>query len=275
MPSAGLRKRVEAIPGTPAPHGILTGCTEIVDVPDVHELLGTEWMPLSCIDAHDWDWCPDGDESPGGPVVKDFARPGVCSAAPITIYAGVTCSTIGWQYTEAVRQAREALRMGEQRALEEWFMRDVLCPMADDLTPAEGAVSIAQGIATLEGWLASTYGGRGVLHVPAGAAALLGCCNVVALQDGTPRTLMGNCVIMGAGYSVNVGPPDCSQAPSGEAWLYVTGPLRVRREAPEVVPDTDAASVRISTNDRFVLAERSFVVEVACCEAAGIRVTLC
>jgi hypothetical protein len=199
----------------------------------------------------------------------------VCDAAPITIYAGAMCSTIGWPYEEAVQHARETLRMGEQRALEEWFMREVLCPMAEDLTPPDGAVSIPQGVAALEGWLAETYGGSGVLHVPAGAAALLGCCNIVHLGGASARTLMGNCVILGAGYAANVGPPDCTQAPAGEAWLYITGPIRVRREAPVIVPNEDSESVRITTNDRFVLAERTFVVEVACCEAAGIRVKLC
>ncbi|MGO4428326.1 cupin, partial [Streptomyces sp. MCAF7] len=94
-------------------------------------------------------------------------------------------------------------------------------------------------------------------------------------EDGVPRTLMGSCVIMGSGYSVNVGPPDCTQAPAGEAWLYITGPIRIRREAPQIVPETDKESFRITTNDRFVLAERSCVVEVACCEAAAIRVVLC
>ncbi|MFF6801132.1 cupin [Streptomyces sp. NPDC012616] len=274
MPAAGLRRRVAAIPGTPLPHGILGGCVDIIDVEDVHELLGTEWMPLSCAAAHDWEWCPEDTTTPG-PAAKTFERPGTCSASPITIYAGATCSTVGWPYSEAVQHARETLRMGEQRALEEWFARDVLCPMGIDLTSSAGAVSIAQGVAALEGWLAENYGGQGILHVPAGAAALLGCCNVVHLEDGVPRTLMGNCVIMGSGYAVNVGPPDCTQAPAGEAWLYVTGPIRVRREAPTIVPDSDAESFRIQTNDRFVLAERSFVVEVACCEAAAIRVVLC
>ncbi|WP_019061701.1 hypothetical protein [Streptomyces prunicolor] len=275
MPAAGLRKRVDPIPGNPSPYGILGGCVEIEDVADVHELLGTEWMPLSCAAAHDWEWCPDGSSTPG-PTMKTFERPGVCSASPITIYAGVTCGTVGWPYDEAVQHARETLRMGEQRALEEWFMRDVLCDMSVDLTPG-AAVPVAQGVAALEGWLAENYGGQGLLHVPAAAAALMGCCNVVTRTRDTqcPETLMGNGVIFGAGYALNVGGADCTQAPDGEAWLYVTGPLRVRREAPAIVPGTDAESFRITTNDRFVLAERSFVIEVACCEAAAIRVSLC
>lgn len=256
------------------PHGILSGCTTVIDVTDPHELLGTDWQDGSCADAHPWTWCetPPPDPAPE----KEFARPQTCSAAPVTIYAGVQCNPVGRTYAEAVRHAREALRMGEQRALEQWVQSELLCPLAsvpgNDLTPASGAVSVAQGVAALEGWLGENYGGIGVLHVPAGAAALLGCCQVVHLDGGSARTLMGNCVVLGSGYSINVGPPDCLPAEAGEAWLYATGPVRVRREGVFTVPTRDAESVRVTTNDRFVLAERTFVVELACCQAAAIRV---
>lgn len=271
MPSAGLRRRVPAIPGTPLPHGILSGCTEVIDVTDPHELLGTDWQDGSCADAHPWTWCEE--DAPTGP--KEFARPRTCTAAPVTIYAGTQCNPVGRSYDEAVQHSLEALRMGEQRALEEWVMSEVFCPLAADLTPAAGALNIAQGVAVLEGWLGENYGGLGVLHVPAGAAALLGCCNLVHLDGGSARTLLGNCVIMGSGYGINVGPPDCLPAEAGEAWLYVTGPIRVRREGAFTVPDEDSQSVRITTNDRFVLAERTFVVELACCQAAAVRIEVC
>jgi len=276
MPAAGLRSFVPAIPGTPLPHGILSGCTTIIDVPEsqAHELLGTDWLDGSCADAHPWEWCQTPTPPP---TAKDFDRPRTCTAAPVTIYGGSECSTIGRTYDETVAAAREALRMGEQRALEEWVMTQLLCPLAaaNDLTPGAGAVSVAQGVGALEGWLAENYGGTGVLHVPAGIAALLGCCNIVQLDQGNARTLMGNCVVMGAGYSANVGPPACTAAPAGEAWLYITGPLRIRREGVFLVPEEDGQGVRITTNDRFLLAERTFVVEIACCMAAAIRVTVC
>lgn len=272
MPSAGLRRYVEAVPGTPLPHGILSGCTTVIDVTDVHELLGTEWRPLSCADAHDTTWCPD-DQSTVPP--KEFARPGICTGEPVTIYAGAECSAIGWSYAEALEHARETLRMGEQRALEEWFMRKFLCTEAEDLTPAAGPLSIAQGVGALESWLGTEYGGTGVIHVPAGAAALLGCCNIVHMDGGNPRTLLGNCLVLGAGYAANLGPPACAAPDAGEAWLYATSPIRVRREPPVPVPDSDSAAVDIQTNDRRVLVEAGFVVEVACCRAAAVRVRLC
>lgn len=273
MPSAGNRRRVPAIAGTPLPHGILGGCTDIIDVTDPHELLGTDWQDGSCADAHPWTWCEE--DPPAGP--KEFARPTTCTAAPVTIYAGTQCNPVGRSYQEAVDTSREALRMGEQRALEQWLMSEVLCPLAtaNDLTPAAGPLNIAQGVAVLEGWLGENYGGTGVLHVPAGAAALLGCCNIVHLERRSARTLLGNCVIMGSGYGINVGPPDCLPAEAGEAWLYITGPIRVRREGVYNVPDEDSQSVRITTNDRLVLAERTFVVELACCMAAAVRIEVC
>jgi hypothetical protein len=272
MPSAGMRRYVEAVPGEPLPHGLLSGCTTVIDSTDPHEMLGTEWRPLSCADAHDTTWCPPAPAPTPGPIA--YNRPGTCSADPVTIVAGTECSTIGLSYAEAVQHARETLRMGQQRALEEWLLREVLCEIGEDQTPAAGAVAVAQGVGILETWLGTEYGGTGVLHAPVGVGALLSKGKAVRLEDGSPRTLVGNCVVLGAGYSANVGPPGCTVADPGEAWLYATGPVRVRQDAVEVVPARDAESVDIRTNDRRVQAMRSFVVELACCRAAAVRVTL-
>lgn len=276
MPAAGLRRWVAPVPGNPLPHGLLSGCVDVVDVTDVHEMLGTEWRPLSCAEAHPAaEWCPDDGEPPGVPVEKEFTRPGICNADPVTLYAGAECSAPGWTYQDAVRHARETLRMGEQRALEEHYMREVLCEIADDLTPAAGAVSIAQAVSILENALGTSYGGTGLIHAPAGAAALLSRYNLAFPDGNCLRTLLGNGLVLGAGYAVNVGPPGCTPADPGEAWLYGTSPVRVRRETPNTVPDTDRASVDTRVNDRRVLVERTFVVETACCDAVAVRTTLC
>lgn len=276
MPPAGMRRAVEAIPGTPLPDGILGGCTNITDVSenDVHLLLGVEWLSLGCCPVHDTDWCPP-DQSPGVTPVKEFCRPSLESADAVTLYAGVECSTIGLSYEEAVEHVRAMLELGEQRGLEEWFQRNVLAYQAIDLTPTEGPVSIAQGVAALEGCLAESYGGQGVLHVPAGAAALLGCCNLAHRDDdGRLRTLAGNCVTIGAGYSAaNVGPGG-SPAEPGTAWLYISGPVVVRRGPIDIIPNRAGASVDIRYNDRRVLAERTYVPATTC-TACAIKVSLC
>jgi hypothetical protein len=273
---AGMLKSVEAIPGQPLPHGILGGCADVRDVTDVHELLGVEWLALGCCPVNVWhDPCLDGDTSPGAPAQKEFCRPQVEHADPITVYAGAECSALGWSYQEARDHAEASLALGEQAAIEGGFWTDRLAATATDLTPAAGPVNIAQGVAALEGALAESYGGRGVLHVPAGVAALLGCCNI-AHEDpatGTLRTLAGNCVAIGAGYSaMNTGPGNIP-APSGTAWLYVTGPLVIRRGPAETLPDQNS-SVSTRTNDRRVLVERTVVVATTC-DVFAVAVTTC
>jgi hypothetical protein len=277
-----MRKRVEPIPGVPLPHGILNGCTTVVDVEDVHELLGVEWMALGCCPVRQWeDPClaeggeSPGEESPGERPEKVFCRPEFEHAVPITLYAGAECSTLGWTYEEAVQHARATMDLGEQHGLEAAFWRTRLTTDVVDLTPPEGPVSVAQGVAALEGCLAESYGGVGVLHVPAGAAALLGCCNLLREDPatGTLRTLAGNCAIIGAGYSaMNTGPGGIPAEP-GTAWLYITGPVHIRRGPLDVLPDR-SASVNIRTNDRRILLERTYVVGTTCTVCA-IQVRVC
>lgn len=275
---AGLRQVVAPIPGTPLPHGILNApCATVTDVSDgqIHQLNGVEWMALGCCPARDWQ-DPCETDPPGDP--KEFCRPQVEHAAPITVYAGAECSAPGWSYDDARRQALASLELGEQHAVEAGFMRGKLAVDAVDLTPPEGPLSVPQGIAVLEGCLAETYGGVGTIHVPAGAAALLGCCNLAREDPATGglRTLTGNCVVIGAGYSyLNVGPGGIPAEP-GTAWLYITGPLMIRRGPVDVIPDRSrgSMSINIRTNDRRVLAERTYVVATTC-QVCAVNVRVC
>ncbi|MET7809756.1 cupin [Streptomyces sp. NPDC005395] len=280
---AGLRSTVEAIAGTPLPHGILgASCTTLYDVTEeqIHELNGVQWLGLGCCPARDWaDPCetPPG-ETPPPPPDKEFCRPEVEHAAPITVYAGAECSALGFSYDEAREQALASLALGEQHAVEAGFMRTKLSMEAVDLTPPGGPLSIAQGVAVLEGCLAESYGGVGTLHVPAGAAALLGCCNLLREdpQTGSLRTLAGNCAVIGAGYSyLNTGPAGTPADP-GTAWLYITGPLVIRRGPVDVVPDRSRASASVNprNNDRRVLAERTYLVGTTC-KVCAVLVETC
>ncbi|MCX5326283.1 cupin [Streptomyces sp. NBC_00120] len=278
--AADMRVYVEAIGGTPLPHGILGApCTQVRDVSDEHELLGVEWLALGCCPVESWKNPCDDDESPGdvsgGAAEKEFCRPEIEHASPITLYAGTECATIGWTYEEARRHAEATLALGEQRGLESAFWRTTLTADAVDVTPEAGPVSLGQGVAALEGCLAEAYGGVGTLHVPAGAAALLGCCAIVSedAASGALRTLAGNCVVIGAGYSAENTGPGGTPADPGTAWLYITGPLSIRRGPSSTIPDRAGSSVNIRTNDRRVLVERTYVVGTTCTVCA-VNVTL-
>lgn len=283
MPNAALRALVPPINGEPSPHGLLGGCIPVVTATDLHHLNGTDLLPQSCATAHPWIDCPTPESGWVNPATKIFDRPEQCSFDPVTAYAGFECSTVGMSFDEAKAAAMDQLIRGEQFTLEEHFMTRWLADATHttDLTPGAGAVHIVNGVGILESWLATNYGGRGILHAPIGTSSLLGKHH--QFQDGDTaeaclETWAGNAVVLGAGYAANVGPatPPAipAPAPAGEAWLYITPPMRIRRDDRVVPTQNRSLSVNTSTNDTRALAETTFVAEVACCVAAAVRVSL-
>lgn len=285
MPDAGMRALVPPIMGEPSPHGLLGGCVPVVTATDLHHLNGTDMLAPACAAAHPWQNCPTptAEEFPWtNPASKTFDPLEVCTFEPFTAYAGLTCATVGLTFAEVQQYAMAQLELGEQFALEEWFMTRWLANATHtvDVTPGAGAVHIVNGIGLLETWLATNYGGKGVIHVPIGVASLLGQNHQVKdrSDETCPETWAGNSVILGAGYSANVGPvalpgPPVA-APTGEAWLYITPPMRIRRDQRELTLNREWQGVNTNVNDRVSLAETTFVPEVACCKAAAVRVTL-
>lgn len=275
----GFEAFVEAVPGEPLPHGLLGGCVPIVDATDPHQLLGTQNRSVSGVGTAPWEWCPPGDNQPAS---KTFTRAGFCTFNPVTIYAGTECSAPVMTFEESKELSLQTLELGASRALEEWFMRNVLCSTAVDLTPATATdgLSAASALSTLENWLGVNYGGRGLIHAPAGMGAQFGR-DTLAMPDWCGedlcclRTLTGNGLVLGSGYSVNVGPPDCTVAPSGQAWIYATGPLRIRRDQPNEIPPERAMAVNRLNNDQRTLVEQTFVIEGAICDVAAVRAIIC
>lgn len=280
MPAVGLRASVAPIPTEPSPVGLLGGCVPVVVTGDPHELNGTDAPAPGCGGANPWQDCPPLGNGWTNPAAKIFAPVTNTTFEPVTAYAGAKCSAFGLSFEDLRASAMEQLRMGEAAVLEEWFMRRGLSPMAfgNDLTPAAGAVHIVSGIGLLETWLGSNYGGRGLIHVPVGAVSLLGKNHQFRDRTECLTTWAGNGVIGGSGYSVNVGPGELpgsgTEAPAGEAWLYVTGAMRIRRSARHTPQDNEGQGLNTVVNDRFALAESTFVPEVACQDAAAVRVTL-
>lgn len=282
MPNAGLRALVPPIAGTPLPHGLLGGCVPVVTATDMHHMNGVDLLPQSCAGAHPWVDCPDPATGWTNPDAKIFDRPESCTFEPVTVYSGYECSVIGSTFQEAQANALNALERGEQAALEEHFMTRWLADASHtvDLTPFAGAVHVTSGVGLLETWLATTYGGTGVIHVPVGVASLLTRFSVTEIprEDECARTLAGNSLVLGAGYSANLGPVDDvndpEPAPADEAWLYITPPMRIRRDDRVIAQTLQARAVDTAVNDLRVLAETTFVPEVACCAAAAVRINL-
>lgn len=268
MAIEALAQRVEAVPGAPLPYGLFSVATPLLDEPEARELAGVSWSPLSCGVANIAEWCVEGAQQP-----KTWDRPGVAYAPPLVVYYGRDCPPIGETVTEAEAAARAGLVVGEQAAVEQGFAETHLGATAIDVTPVSGAVGLVNAVMILEQALALTYRGTGVIHAPTGAASGLGASGLLVADGARYRTWAGHLVALGAGYETAVmpGPDDgagVEPADPGEAWLFATGPVAVRRGAVEV-----RTAVDTSVNDRVVLAERGFVVQAECVVLA-VRTTL-
>ncbi|WP_063786159.1 hypothetical protein [Streptomyces noursei] len=71
-------------------------------------------------------------------------------------------------------------------------------------------------------------------------------------------------MIVGAGYSATNSGPGNTPAEPGTVWLYITGPLVIRRGPAVITPDRPGPSVNTLTNDHSVLVERTYVVATTC-----------
>lgn len=180
---------------------------------------------------------------------------------PFVAYSILRCSPVGLTGTTLEERALGNLRLGEQRAAES-FLAGRLAATGLAITGA-AAVEPEEGLAIAEQWAAAKYGGVPVIHTPRGVASLLATRTAIARSDnGRMESHLGAIVAAGGGYAALKGPGGVP-AGVGEAWLYVTGTVTVRRApTPETVPMT--MSRVPATNEAMAMAERPYVVATEC-----------
>jgi hypothetical protein len=184
----------------------------------------------------------------------------VFEGEPFTVYALNSCKTVG-RLDTAEESTRRALERSEGAAVEAAFWERVLLPYAVDLSP-DGPVPLNVGVGMLEGYGAANYGGLGILHSPRSVTSILADVSNLQRNGSQIETFQGTPIASGGGYEL-------SQTNVGEAWLWMTGTVRLTRSDIDVVPMT----VDRETNDFFSLAERTYVAVVDCF-VAGVRVQL-
>lgn len=173
---------------------------------------------------------------------------------------GVTCLR---DNIEAVAAAR--LQLDEPAIVEHqiWTGSLGLDPEFDASTTPKlagsSAVSLPVGVGLLEAYLGDNYNGQGVIHSSRLVAPAAGRDLLVSPSGGKLTTLLGTPWAFGQGYSVNTGPGGAAAA-AGQAWLYVTGQVVVRRGKPFY--STLEQSLDRSTNEVQVIAERPVAVTV-------------
>lgn len=159
---------------------------------------------------------------------------------PLAVYALHECSSIGKEWASREADARKALEIGEQTALEEFFYG--LAAVGAETAPA--AASIAEALFAAED-LAGYEAGRVIHLTPSNALRL---SEYLTDTDGRLTTKIGTPVVVGLGYVGNLN------------GVLVTGtPLAV--EGGTVVTDT---VLERPTNLVSVLAEKPYALGYAC-----------
>lgn len=296
MAKETMRVAVDSPSAVPLPYGLLSTATEIIDATDPHEMAGVNWLSSLCGEAGITDWCPPDSESPGevspsspGPGEKHFNKPEAETAPDVIVYYGEECSATGYDYSVSRRNVEIGLEIGKNKALEQWFLHEILSPRAINVCESEespgespadmSARKLPVALAAVESALAERFGGQGVIHVPVGAASLFGSNRLIIEDNQGYHTWLGHRVALGVGYQDNIGPHDSEgnpiPAPAGQTWIYATGPIVIRTDETIISPPDSSQSFSMKTNDRRVIAEKPYVVQTTCAIVACLADISC
>lgn len=264
----------------PAEYGLFS----VVSTPtpsDEHWVNGIEWEHPACTAVSGISGsCDDVAE-----ISKVFLPDPntIAGADAFTVYGSYTCSPTGNEIARAEQYARENLQRHEQEGVEDaiWSGSLNTTPVlatatTTDLTPTPGtAIPAKQAVGLLASHAAATFGvASPVIHAPRIASGVL-TADGIAIRVGDHFELAtGELVAFEAG-SPNTGPAG-SEAPAGEAWLYVTPPVTLVRTDIFVSPPTPKAGQGLdrNTNDLLSVAERIYAVGWDDCPLAAVLVDL-
>lgn len=283
--TTGARRFVSSPTFNPMPYGLMS----VADMrPAVdHWQNGIEWEDYcGSAGATTYNLCNASAPAASGRANSKSDNAGLVryGATPFTVYTEVDCAPIDF-YERANDVATAALARVENYRVEEAFYSgtvdstaDIVLPhLASDAAITDGdvilqrqavtvtgvAVDVINGLAALEAALASCYMGTGVIHVPQYLAPVLTSYNLIVRDGARYRTVNGNLVAIGAGYS-GASPSGVASDDMTNMWMYATGPVFVYRDAPRLL-NTDNAGVVRSTNLIKAIAERTYLIGYTCC----------
>lgn len=250
-------------------YGLLSTATLTEDM-DPHALHGVQYEAvcdpkLRLYQVH-MD-CPN----PGEAAIKQGERSQqVVEANPFAVYAVEQCpgSRTSQQMQDALR--RRLLR-GERHVVEAAVyhglagasphLRHASAVVLNNGTP----VDVPLAVGALEHRIALA-GRQATIHAPRWMAAVMSGRQLLRRQGGGAlRTELDTKVAFGSGYT---GEPPEGVDDDGNTWLYVTGPVNVRRSVVMEPARLDTGGFDWRTNTPFVLAERVYVVDWPCGVAA-------
>lgn len=191
------------------------------------------------------------------------------SADPFVAISGLSCTLIATPDID--RKAREAFASAEQRLVEQQFWAQLAA--SSPVILGGGPVSIAQAVALLEAYLRDQTGFTGMLHSDAYVAPYASQAVLVTEEnpETTKRTALWTPWVFGGGYALT-GPAGQPAPAADQAWVYATGQVVIHRGDIRVY-GAGADGFDVTTNQDFVIAERSYVV-IPDCPVAAVLVQL-
>lgn len=289
---AGPRQVVDPPAFTSAPHGLLS-VVELRAPTDSHWQNGITFSArcLPTMGATTYDECititGTGGPPPPPPAKADnIDYPVNRGATPFTPFVEFDCSPVGVE-ADAQRIAEASLAQAESYQVERSFWtgladnQAVVFPhLAEDTaaqdqqgiilqtsaTVVTGApVDVADGLGLLEDALGDCYNGVGVIHIPDRAIPTFDAWGLLRVEDGRLRTLNGNLVAAGAGYT---GSSPAGAAPAtGTSWIYATGAVFGYRGSVRLLGELSESFDKAENTVRRI-AERTYVLAWDCCHLA-------
>lgn len=177
---------------------------------------------------------------------------------PFTIYDGLACASLG--LSEVGPTAERQFQAREQYWVENAFQTTVL-HQGTEVLGGGTAVPLLAGVGELEEVIATRYGGIGTIHAARQLAATLTSKQIVRRDGLRLRSPLDNIYAFGAGYTTDG--PTGTPAPAGQAWLYATGPVVIRRGDVELREVFDQRK-----NTRIAVTERNYVITADCLRVA-------
>lgn len=257
--------RVEVPSITPA-RGGLKAVANLVPNSDAHiGLGGVDYTPEACgVPAPAPGLClPNAALGVDEDAEKEFGGVPFIAGEPFALYKGVECDLGGWQ--EYGDRASRGLELGESFGLESAIQKIIL--NGDDTEVLAGEYSMVSGVAALEQYAASVYGGAPTFHVSRYGTTFLFDKGVFDSDDDfVVTTKQGSLVANGGGYS-STGPGGVEAGP-GQFWLYASGQVNIFHG-----DITVSEAKALPTNRAFALAERIYVPTIECFVAAVLVTT--
>lgn len=283
---------VDPPPSGSSRFGLLEAAT-VVTGGDPHRLMGVQYQP-ECGTAHltIGDCFPvpppvDSDEGESDqPSTGKITDDGIQSAdgVPFAVYHLFACRPIGGG--DLAARARASFELAEGLAVEQWFGEYLTDhPDALDITPGGTSLNVIDGLAWLEGFAGSVYGGQATIHGDRTLASALLTAGALSVNGGRLETNLGSRFAAGGGYAETLGDPAGGVTLATDGWLYATGPVGFWRGEVDLNDAFQTSEVLVAAtnpgvgtalhnaiNETRVLVERQYVGATSCL-VAGIKVS--